>query len=56
MALPGLVARKMSGWTLAFYGELASIVTALLAGSFVGAILGGLIGLYILFQIRPLYR
>lgn len=56
MALPGLFARKMSGWTLAFYGELASIVTALLAGSFVGAILGGLIGLYILFQIRPLYR
>jgi hypothetical protein len=56
MALPGLFARKMSGWTLVFYSQLIGIVHSLLMGSLVGAILGGLIGLYILFQIRPLYH
>jgi hypothetical protein len=56
MALPGLFARKMSGWKLMFYAELVQIVGSLLAGSIVGALLGGLIGLYILFQVRPLYQ
>lgn len=56
MALPGLFARKMSGWTLAFYAQLVNIVTSLLSGSFVAAIFGGLIGLYLLFQVRPLYK
>ena len=55
MALPGLFARKMSGWRLLFYSQLASIVYSLLSGSIVGAVIGGLIGLYILFQIRLLY-
>jgi hypothetical protein len=54
-ALPGLFARKMSGWTLVFYSELASIVFSLLSGSIIGAIVGGLIGLYILFQVRSKY-
>ena len=55
VALPGLFARRMAGWTLLFYSQLVSIVYALLTGSIVGGIIGGLIGLYILFQIRPLY-
>jgi hypothetical protein len=55
-ALPGLFARKMSGWQLLFYGELLSIVVSVLSGSIVGGLLGGLIGLFILFQIRPLYK
>lgn len=56
MALPGLFARKMSGWNLIFYSRLLSIVSSLLSGALVGAVVGGLIGLYILFQVRPLYR
>jgi hypothetical protein len=55
-ALPGLFARKMSGWTLLFYSRILAIVTTLLLGNVVAALLGGLIGLYILFQIRPLYE
>ena len=55
-ALPGLFARKMSGWRLIFYARLVSIVSSLLSGLFVGAVVGGLISLYILFQIRPLYQ
>ena len=54
-ALPGLFARKMSGWTLAFYGELVIIVSQLHSGNIFSALIGGLIGLYLLFQIRPLY-
>lgn len=56
LALPGLFARKMSGWTLLFYGELVSIATSVLQGAIISAIIGGLIGLYILFQVRTLYK
>jgi hypothetical protein len=55
-ALPGLFARKMAGWQLLFYSQLVAIVVNVLSGNIVSALLMGLIGLYILFQIRPLYR
>ncbi len=55
-ALPGLFARKMSGWRLLFWSQLVSIVASLLRGAVVAAILGGLIGLYLLFQVRRLYH
>jgi hypothetical protein len=55
-ALPGLFARKMSGWRLVFYAQIVSFVFTLLRGSIVAAVLGTLISLYILFQVRPLYK
>ncbi len=55
-ALPGLFARKMSGWTLLFYSQIVSVLSSLLQGAIVGALLGGLISMYILFQVRSLYR
>jgi hypothetical protein len=55
-SLPGLFARKMSGWTLLFYAEIVGVVEGLLSGSIVGALIGGLIALYIVFQVRPLYK
>ena len=55
-ALPGLFARKMSGWTMLFYAQLVGLAFALLRGSIVGGLLGGLISLYVLFQVRPLYK
>lgn len=55
-ALPGLFARKMSGWRLMFYSEGVSIVHSLVLGSIIGGLVGGLIGLYILFQVRSLYH
>jgi hypothetical protein len=55
-ALPGLFARKMSGWMLLFYEQLLSIVAGLLRGSIVGTLVGALIGLYILFQVREKYH
>ena len=55
-ALPGLFARRMSGWTLLYYARLVSLVFTALAGSIVSALVGGLISMYILFQVRALYK
>jgi hypothetical protein len=55
-ALPGLFARRISGWKLAFYSELFSILWSLSNFNVFGGLIGGLIGLYILFQVRTLYH
>src|SRR4030095_12054954 len=55
-ALPGLFARKMAGWRLLFYSQLVSIVYNVLSGHIVSGLLFGLIGLYVLFQVRSLYQ
>jgi hypothetical protein len=56
IALPGLFARKMSGWTMLFYAQIVAFVTSLLQGAVIGALIGALISLYILFQVRTLYK
>ena len=56
VALPGLFARKMFGWNMLFYSRIVSFVSSVLMGQIVGALLGGLIGLYVLFQVRSLYK
>jgi hypothetical protein len=55
-ALPGLFARKISGWTLLFYARIVGFVVGLLSGAVVGALVRVVISLYILFQVRPLYK
>jgi len=55
-ALPGLFARKMSGWRLLFYSQILSFVFSLLSGSLVGGVFGLVISMYLLFQVRPLYK
>jgi hypothetical protein len=55
-ALPGLFARKMTGWLLLFYATLATFLFSLLGGSIVSGFVGALVSLYILFQVRPLYK
>ena len=61
-ALPGLFARKMTGWKLMFYAQLVGFLHTLVVSSYniIGGLIGGLIGLtiglYILFQIRTKYN
>lgn len=55
-ALPGLFARRMSGWRLMFYSQLLGFAFSLLSGAILSSLIGVLIGMYILFQVRPLYR
>jgi hypothetical protein len=56
IALPGLFARKMSGWTMLFYSQLVSMLSSLLMMSFFGLIIGGLITFYVMFQVRSKYN
>lgn len=55
-ALPGLFNRRMAGWRLLFYSQLIGIAYNVLSGAVVSGLLFGLIALYILFQVRPLYH
>lgn len=55
LALPGLFARKRSAWMLLFYQQLVGAVGSLWQGSVVGMLLGLLIGLFFLFQVRSKY-
>lgn len=54
-ALPGLFARKMSGWTFLFYSQIVGLVYSVVSGNILGAIVGAVIGFYVLFQIRAKY-
>lgn len=56
IAIPGLLKRKLSGWHMAYYASLLSIVGSLISGHIVSAILSLLISMYILFQIRSYYK
>jgi hypothetical protein len=55
-ALPGLFARKISGWNLSFYSVVANLVYGLFTGAILSGLLGALVSLYILFQIKALYK
>ncbi len=55
MALPGLQGRKVVGWQLLMLANGINMAYGLLTGSVVGPILGALIWLYVLFQLRRYY-
>ncbi len=62
MAFPALQARKKSGWNLLFWVSLLNAAEAVVQavgytnfGSLIGALIGSVIGLYLLFQIRSYY-
>lgn len=56
MAVPGLLRKDRKGWTYTFYATLISLLASLIDGQIFSAILGGLIGLYLLFQVKEKYR
>ena len=55
MALPGLQTRKVIGWQLLVLADMINLAYGLLTGGVVGPVLGALIGLYVLFQLRRYY-
>ncbi len=56
MALPGLFARKISGWNLTFYSVVASLAHSILVFNVFGGLVSAVIGAYVLFQIRSYYK
>ncbi len=55
MAFPGTKAFKMSGWNLLFWSQIVWVVSSVITFS-IGGLLGDLIGLYLLFQIKKYYK
>lgn len=56
MAIPGLFARKMSAWKLIFYAALVGAVENLVTFNLGGLIIGTIISLYFLYQIKSYYK
>ncbi len=53
---PGLKAGKAKGWNLLFWGEAVSIIGSVVELQFTSAVIGGLIGFYLLFEIKSHYK
>jgi len=54
-AFPGTKSRKMQGWTMLFWSQVASLVSAVVAISLSGVIFS-LIAFYLLYQIKSYYK
>ena len=55
MAFSPLRARKKEGWNLIYYALLISLLVNLIQLNIIGALIGGIVGFWILFQIRSKY-
>ncbi|MEN9407672.1 MAG: hypothetical protein RLZZ455_888 [Candidatus Parcubacteria bacterium] len=56
MAIPGLFARKATGWRYMYWAQLVGVVSNLVSLNIMGAIIGAIIGFYFLFQIKSHYK
>lgn len=56
IALPGLFKRTHASWRFMFYASIVSILGSLISLNLVGAALGAVIGWYILFQVKEVYK
>jgi len=61
MSYKGLLARSKQGWNYAFYSQIVSVISGLIAmftmhGGIIGTVVGAIIGFYILFEIREHYK
>ncbi len=56
VALPGLMRYKRIGWQYFFYGQVLAIFNEMIHFNLINLIFGGLISLYLLFQIRGYYN
>lgn len=56
MAVKGLFKRTRASWRLMYYASLIVLVGDLLSFNIVSGLIGSLIGWYILFQVKALYK
>lgn len=56
MAFSKLKRRTYIGWTYLFYAETLTLVGMLITLQLAGLIIGGLIGYYLLFQVKSYYK
>lgn len=55
-ALPHLFKRARKGWMLMYYATLLGVIENILMFNIAGLLIGSVLGLYILFQIREYYK
>jgi len=55
MAFSPLRARKKAGWNLMYYALLLSLLSSLIQLAILSVIIGGVLGFWVLFQIRDKY-
>ena len=56
-AVPGLFKRTKASWNLVFYASIVGLIGSLFSlGSILNVIIGTIIGWYILFQVKELYK
>lgn len=55
-AVPGLFKRTRQSWRLVFYASLISLAANVLSLNIFGGIIGAIIGWYILFQVKEVYK
>lgn len=56
LAVPGLMKRKLAGWNFLYWAVWVSAVYSLLSYQIVGMVIGTLISLYLLFQVKSYYK
>jgi hypothetical protein len=56
LAIPGLFKRSRGGWNLVFYSALVQAVESAVTFNLGGLVIGSLVSLYFLFQIREYYK
>ncbi len=56
IAIPGLFSRSKKAWRLMYYASLINIVHELITFNLGGMIIGGLISLYFIFQVKEYYK
>lgn len=56
MAFSGLKKRKISGWNLLFYIQTLYVVSDLVNVRIASAVISAVIGYYLLFQVRAVYK
>lgn len=56
LAIPGLFKKAKSGWNFVFYSTLVGVLSNVVSMNLGGIILGALIPLYFLFQVKSYYK
>ena len=56
IALPGLFKRAKAGWTMMYYATLVGAVQNAVAYNWGALVIGTLLGLYVLFQVKSYYK
>ena len=56
LAIPGLFKRSKSGWNFVFYASLVGVVENIISFNIGGLVIGTILGLYVLFQVKEYYK